>query len=223
MNYLWSISLLFTPTHLALHPNPGVCVERRGRRVCLCFESLWALCLPITSRTPCSVPPGRALRSRHERALSRTGDSEGVTMFRIVLSCLAHSGLAHAESPLQQRRFGVQVHCDGMTECASPPMQDICVAAQVRLPPSSLPFSHTQFDWLRTMPTNCRRSPATAAGGGTSRKSKVSMTSPTLMRGSSIRTVQRAALARPARTSRCKCASHIVPRVLLPNLAVPDL
>ena len=34
---------------------------------------------------------------------------------------------------LQQRRFGVQVHCDGMTPCAktADTMQEICAAAQV--------------------------------------------------------------------------------------------
>ena len=35
------------------------------------------------------------------------------------------------QSPLQTRRFGVQVHCDGMTHCSNPPMPDICAAAQV--------------------------------------------------------------------------------------------
>ena len=54
-------------------------------------------------------------------------------------SCWAYSGARPANSnvqptsapALQQRRFGVQVHCDGMTPCANPPMRDICAAAQV--------------------------------------------------------------------------------------------
>ena len=49
----------------------------------------------------------------------------------IAASCLAHADSATHAPALQQRRFGVQVHCDGMTPCANPPMRDICAAAQV--------------------------------------------------------------------------------------------
>lgn len=62
-------------------------------------------------------------------------------------SCWAYSGSpANVESSansLQQRRFGTQVHCDGMTHCSSfPPVQDICAAAQVRAPPPATLTRH---------------------------------------------------------------------------------